>query len=213
MPPPACFTPTAQRQTGAVARERGGTGAILSSKRCASKRKREREREREREGERERECVAVSAVARTASKAPRPRGPRGLALPSNPKEGRRERAGSKQAPNFVTIPAGRHDAAPALPRPHPPVENLPAAIPQYVHCKELRRGRPHPLRAQEILQKVMPFIEQELATSPNEAHANLAQWTTALWGHSIQLLDSPENERPGSHLTGVAFAAVNATPC
>ena len=36
----------------------------------------------------------------------------------------------------------------------------------------------------------MPFVEQEVATSLNEAHANLAQWTTAVWGHPIQLVDT-----------------------
>ena len=45
------------------------------------------------------------------------------------------------------------------------------------------------LRAQEILRTVMPFAEHEMALSLGEAHAHLAQWTQALWGHPIQLVE------------------------
>ncbi|CAE7527033.1 unnamed protein product [Symbiodinium necroappetens] len=50
------------------------------------------------------------------------------------------------------------------------------------------------LRAQQLLKQALPFLEQELAVIVSQAYANLYTWTTAIWGHPIQLVDSPENE-------------------
>ena len=50
------------------------------------------------------------------------------------------------------------------------------------------------LRAQQLLKQALPFLEQELAEIVSQAYANLYMWTTALWGHPIQLVDSAENE-------------------
>ena len=48
------------------------------------------------------------------------------------------------------------------------------------------------LKAQELLKKALPFMEQELATIVSEAYANLESWTTAIWGQPIQLVDTQE---------------------
>ena len=39
----------------------------------------------------------------------------------------------------------------------------------------------------------MPFTEQEVATTFQEVHSLLLQWTTALWGEPIVLTDSAES--------------------
>ena len=49
------------------------------------------------------------------------------------------------------------------------------------------------LRAQELLEAVMPFTEQEVAVSLQEVHSLLYQWTTGLWGELITLSDSLES--------------------
>ena len=51
------------------------------------------------------------------------------------------------------------------------------------------------LQAREILKKIMPFAEQEMALHLNEAYGLLEQWTVGLWGHPIQLVDSLESNR------------------
>ena len=50
------------------------------------------------------------------------------------------------------------------------------------------------LRAQQLLKQALPFLEQELAVLVSEAYANLYTWTTAIWGHPIQLVESLEDE-------------------
>ena len=37
-------------------------------------------------------------------------------------------------------------------------------------------------------------MEQEIAARLDEAHAHLSQWTTAIWDHPIQLVDSGEDD-------------------
>ena len=49
------------------------------------------------------------------------------------------------------------------------------------------------VKAQDIIRRLLPFAEHEVAAQLAEAHAHLEQWTQALWGHSIQLVDSHEN--------------------
>ncbi|OLP85735.1 hypothetical protein AK812_SmicGene33236 [Symbiodinium microadriaticum] len=49
-------------------------------------------------------------------------------------------------------------------------------------------------KAQGILKRIMPFAEQEIAQHIAEAHVLLEQWTTALWGQPIQLVDSADTE-------------------
>ena len=46
------------------------------------------------------------------------------------------------------------------------------------------------LRAQQILEKLMPFLDQQAAAMLSEAHALLFGWTTALWGRPILLVDT-----------------------
>ena len=48
------------------------------------------------------------------------------------------------------------------------------------------------LRAQQLLERVIPFTDQEVATALQEAHSFLFQWTTGLWGEPIILSDSLE---------------------
>ena len=55
------------------------------------------------------------------------------------------------------------------------------------------------LKAQQVLEGIMPFTEQQVAASLQEVHSLLSQWTTALWGEPIVLTDSLESttlERP-----------------
>ena len=44
----------------------------------------------------------------------------------------------------------------------------------------------------------MPFTEQEVATSLQEVHSLLFQWTSSLWGEPIVLTDNLGNEEPGA---------------
>ena len=50
------------------------------------------------------------------------------------------------------------------------------------------------LKAQELLRKALPFLEQELATIVSEAYANLESWTSAIWGHPIHLVETPDGD-------------------
>ena len=56
------------------------------------------------------------------------------------------------------------------------------------------------LRAQQLLEAVMPFTEQEVATSLQQVHSLLRQWTTGLWGEPIVLSDSLDTG-VGDHAT------------
>ncbi|CAE7818526.1 unnamed protein product [Symbiodinium sp. CCMP2592] len=46
------------------------------------------------------------------------------------------------------------------------------------------------LRAQQILERIMPFLEQEVAAQLAEAHGLLFAWTAVLWGSPIFLLEN-----------------------
>ena len=45
------------------------------------------------------------------------------------------------------------------------------------------------LRAQQILEGALPFLEQEVAATIAEAHSLLFSWTTALWGSPIVMVN------------------------
>ena len=63
-------------------------------------------------------------------------------------------------------------------------------------------GPAHVLRAQHIMERLMPFLEQEAATTLQEAHALLFQWTTALWGTPIALVAAgPTSNGTGGEIT------------
>ncbi|CAE7530834.1 unnamed protein product [Symbiodinium microadriaticum] len=51
------------------------------------------------------------------------------------------------------------------------------------------------LKAQQILERVMPFTEQQVASALCDVRSLLLQWTTALWGEPIVLTESL-----GSHI-------------
>ena len=67
------------------------------------------------------------------------------------------------------------------------------------------------LRAQELLKKALPFLEQELAVIVSEAYANLEVWTSAIWGHPIQLVDSQNGEAGGTSPTQMEASLVGET--
>ena len=50
------------------------------------------------------------------------------------------------------------------------------------------------LRAQQIIEQILPFLEQDVATRLAQAHGLLFSWTTALWGTPIMLAE-PENDQ------------------
>ena len=128
-----------------------------------------------------------------------------------------ERAsGSQQIPTYETprppppppARARADDPAPLQRRPRvpPPHEpelpggTRPLQVPQPQQSSQLgHAGEATPyavLRAQELLKKALPFLEQELAVIVSEAYANLESWTSAIWGHPIQLVDT-QNEGAG----------------
>ena len=151
----------------------------------------------------------------------------------SPKRRRTETAtGSNSRPQFEAAEPGSpptscgHASAPgAL------VEPLPHAVPVPPESRPLHdpgaahRGgsQPEPgsapynvLRAQRLLEEILPFTEQQVAVALQEAHSFLLQWTTGLWGEPIILSDSagsahggtgpPEfDEHSGADLTGGAL--------
>ena len=68
------------------------------------------------------------------------------------------------------------------------------------------------LKAQQILERLMPFLEQQSATIAGEAHGLLFAWTTALWGRPILLADMDDSEevRP-SQRTGAGRGSEDIT--
>ena len=115
--------------------------------------------------------------------------------------------GSNQAPAFATNsarPPLREPRLHRLPPERPPQHDrdqhgLRGAAPE-----ESGEAAPFDvLKAQDILKKVVPFVEQEVAVQLNEALSHLVQWTPALWGHPIQLVESLEED---------AFSAAETVP-
>ena len=58
----------------------------------------------------------------------------------------------------------------------------------------------HVLRAQQIIERLMPFMEQEAAVTLQDAHSLLFQWTTAIWGEPIMLTEEEHGVDAGGHL-------------
>ena len=56
------------------------------------------------------------------------------------------------------------------------------------------------LRAQQIIEGLMPFLEHEAAVTLQDAHALLLQWTTALWGEPIMLTNEGHGTSTGGNL-------------
>ncbi|CAE7798805.1 YCF1, partial [Symbiodinium necroappetens] len=73
-----------------------------------------------------------------------------------------------------------------------PLQHDPAVPQRDRHNVEPGAAPYNVLRAQQLLEAVMPFTEQEVATSLQEVHSLLLQWTTGLWGEPIVLSDSLE---------------------
>ncbi|CAE7394441.1 unnamed protein product [Symbiodinium necroappetens] len=105
-------------------------------------------------------------------------------------------------PHHPEVPPPAHDGRPQDP-------GLP---------REARRGREpeaapyNILRAQQILEGVMPFTEQQVATTLQEVHSLLSQWTEALWGEPIVLTDSLESHGPGHHESAGELPTVELAP-
>ena len=71
------------------------------------------------------------------------------------------------------------------------------------------------LRAQQIIERLLPFLEQDVAARLAQAHGLLFSWTTALWGTPILLAetedpsqnalgDRTQPEQEMQHVNGVA---------
>ena len=102
------------------------------------------------------------------------------------------------------------DDRPPRALPQPPALPVPSDGPA-VHVSRVPPGQPSSstqrhtgeatpyqiLRAQQILEKLMPFLDQQAAAMLSEAHALLFGWTTALWGRPILLVDT-EGTNPSS---------------
>ena len=93
-------------------------------------------------------------------------------------------------------PLQRRPRAPPLQDSELPESNVPRHLQQQRRLPESSQaGEATPyavLKAQELLKKALPFLEQELATIVSEAYANLETWTSAIWGQPIQLVDTQE---------------------
>ena len=115
---------------------------------------------------------------------------------------------------------------PAHELPQRPEAPVPAALPvphgrQQLHDSALRDqsrevrdttrlGEATPyqvLKAQQILERLLPFLEQQPAAIAAEAHGLLFAWTTALWGRPILLVDTNDSEAFGAGVEAEAPAA------
>ena len=65
------------------------------------------------------------------------------------------------------------------------------------------------LRAQQIIERLLPFLEQDVAARLAQAHGLLFSWTTALWGTPILLAETedPSQNALGDNPTGARDAA------
>ena len=136
----------------------------------------------------------------------------------SPKRARREMAsGSAQAPRFSSegqepdplprrVPDRRRDDADPREPPRRP-EGLPRALQQLQREHPLPNDRGnlgdatpyHVLRAQQLLEGALPFLEQETANVVAQAHSLLFSWTTSIWGVPIVLVNSSNvGESPNS---------------
>ncbi|OLP80146.1 hypothetical protein AK812_SmicGene39471 [Symbiodinium microadriaticum] len=112
----------------------------------------------------------------------------------SPKKRRMERpSGSDCRPDFTTAPSNTtlpaHNHTGELPRDVPVRPDDPrrpdSALPHRDPSGAVPGAAPYNiLRAQQLLESVMPFTEQEVATSLQEVHSLLFQWTSSLYGAS-----------------------------
>ena len=102
---------------------------------------------------------------------------------------------SHEPPRFTDATATMDVSAPRRhPAPHEPGPDhhaVPDLHRQALHDPRLQQPAPrtgqqgettpyHILHAHEILQRVIPFVEQEFGVSLRDSHANLLTWTTAI---------------------------------
>ena len=139
----------------------------------------------------------------------------------SPKRPRREMAsGSTQSPRFSAEqrePDPEPQRGPDFPRAGAGLDDPPLRRPAQVRLlqmlRQLQREHPLPdnrgeggdatpfqiLRAQQIIEGALPFLEQEIATTIAEAHSLLFSWTTSLWGAPIVLVNNSHvGESPNS---------------
>ena len=124
------------------------------------------------------------------------------------------------------FPRDQQGIQPARELPQRPEVPVPAALPvphgrQQLHDSALRdqslevrdatlHGEATPyqvLKAQQILERLLPFLEQQPAAIAAEAHGLLFAWTTALWGRPILLVDTNDSEAFGAGIGAEAPAA------
>ena len=104
--------------------------------------------------------------------------------------------GSNHVPNFAPMAGDNPAMAPGKPEMLPQRRDDSAVPDRGDRGLPVREPEASPysvLKAQEILRRLLPFAEHEMAANLAEAHAHLAQWTQALWGHPIQLLEDRED--------------------
>ena len=69
------------------------------------------------------------------------------------------------------------------------------------------------LRGQQLLEGILPFLEQEVAQVVAQAHGLLLSWTTALWGVPVQLVeDSVEAQEEGEVTSETATVPFEPQP-
>ena len=130
--------------------------------------------------------------------------------PAKKRRATEKATGSNQKPEMEMLPEDLHAEGPAsepavpLPPPHGALrddqDRREGDVPVEPVEPVMSNGQPREatpfaiLKAQGILKEIMPFAEQEMAQHIAEAHVLLEQWTTALWGQPIQLVDSVDTE-------------------
>ena len=130
--------------------------------------------------------------------------------PAKKRRATEKATGSNQKPEMEMLPENLHAEGPASepaalpPPPHGALrhdrDRQEGDAPAEPAAPVLSNGQPREatpyaiLKAQGILKRIMPFAEQEIAQHIAEAHVLLEQWTTALWGQPIQLVDSADTE-------------------
>ena len=142
----------------------------------------------------------------------------------SPKRRRTEKAtGSNARPQYLEAEeeaarVGRPPQQHAVPVPHGDHPLHDSVLPPQAANRPEPGSAPYNiLRAQHILEGVLPFTEQQVATALQEAHSLLFQWTTNLWGEPIVLSDSAGSNQQGSlpshsHVAGPGATAVPELP-
>ena len=68
------------------------------------------------------------------------------------------------------------------------------------------------LRAQQIIEQILPFLEQDVATRLAQAHGLLFSWTTALWGTPIMLAETENDQQTQLHEGEIPLATAPPRP-